>query len=49
MEHKTKQNLDTNNMMLEILLNNKSRNIGAQNLLNKISKTTTTQQPQQHK
>ena len=42
MEHKTKQNLDTNNMMLEILLNNKSRNIGAQNLLNNNNKTITT-------
>ena len=33
-KHKTKQNPDTNNMTLEILLNNKSRNIDAQNLLN---------------
>ena len=39
---KTKQNPDTNNMMLEILLNNKSRNISDQSLLNKNSKTTTT-------
>ena len=41
-KYETKQNPYTNDMTLEILLNNKSRNISDQSLLNKNSKTTTT-------